>query len=606
MKSWTARGRSGAVEGRTSEPTPRFGLSTKIILFLAAVLIPLAGLTWVISVQAVQASMSDEFTSKGTAIAASLASSGVDLILTRNASTLQALVDQFAVISGVAYVMVYDTDRTLIAHTFSALVPSGIIDENLVPGSMAKQVREIVYADPVSGARREIIDIGLPILGGQLGTVRVGMDQAIITAAATRSGNHLLLVFAGGAVLAGLAGVIFARQITKPVAQVVTIARRVGQGDLTQLVPVTTRDEIGQLAQTFNQTIVRLRSQVQTEVERDHERESREKLQGNITRFLHIVMEISEGDLTKRGDVTADVLGNVVDAINVMVAEIAAIITGVRQAALRVESSSSRLIGATAHMTAGAQAQAREVMIVSSAVEELTHAVRQVAEIAEACARAAGRALEAAQKGDEAVRESLDGMQRARAEVQTIAKKIKSLGDRSLEISEIVTTIDEIAAQTNLLALNAAIEAAGAGEAGARFAVVADEVRKLAERCAKATRDIAALIKKVQGETQDAVAVVERGTQEVETGYRVTVQAGKSLAEIAAVSQTSAELAQDISLATQRQVKSAEGVVVAVQSIAAVAVQTEQGAMQSRKIVEELGGIADELRSSFVRFKLAD
>jgi twitching motility protein PilJ len=519
---------------------------------------------------------------------------------------VQALVDQFAAISGVAYVMVYDANKKLIAHTFVPIVPPGIVEENLVPGSVAKRVQEISYADPASGVRRNIIDIGVPMLGGQLGTVRVGMDQAVITAAAMRSGNLLLFLFAAAAVLAGLAGIIFARRITRPVAQLVTVARRVGQGDLTTLVPVTSRDEVGQLARTFNQSIVRLRALMQTEAERDRERASREELQRNITGFLSTVVEITDGDLTKRGTVTADALGNVVDAINVMVGEIAGIMVGVRQAALRVESSSHRLINATGHMTAGAQAQAREAMIVSGAVEELTGSVRRVAEIAEASAQAARRVLVAAQKGDEAVRESLEGMQRTRTEVQAIARKIKSLGDRALEVSEIVTTIDEIAAQTNLLALNAAIEAAGAGEAGTRFAVVADEVRKLAERCTKATRDISALIKRVQGETQDAVAVVERGTQEVETGYRVTVQAGKSLAEIAAVSQTSAEMAQDISVATQRQVKSAEGVVVAVQSITAVAVQTEQGAMHSRKVVEELGGVAAELTSSLVRFKLAE
>src|SRR5439155_25223071 len=137
---------------------------------------------------------------------------------------------------------------------------------------------------------------------------------------------------------------------------------------------------------------------------------------------------------------TADVLGNVADAINVMVAEIAAIIGGVRQAALRVESSSSRLINATGHMVAGAQAQTREVMIVSSAVEELMSSVRGVAEIAAASAQAAQRALVATEKGDEAGRESLEGMQRTRAEVQAIARKNKSLGVRALEVSEIVTT----------------------------------------------------------------------------------------------------------------------------------------------------------------------
>jgi twitching motility protein PilJ len=244
-------------------------------------------------------------------------------------------------------------------------------------------------------------------------------------------------------------------------------------------------------------------------------------------------------------------------------------------------------------------------MSVASAVEELTVSVKQVAEIAEASARAARQALEASQKGDQAVRGSLEGMQRIRGEVQTIAKKIKSLGDRSLEISEIVNTIEDIASQTNLLALNAAIEAAGAGEAGLRFAVVADEVRKLAERSAKATKDIASLIKTVQTETHEAIVVMEQGTNEVETGFRITVQAGESLKDIAQISQKSAELANDISLATQQQVRGADGVATAVQSIAGVAVQTEQGVLQTRKTVDQLARLAEELRASLSRFKLA-
>src|SRR4029079_2994921 len=98
---------------------------------------------------------------------------------------------------------------------------------------------------------------------------------------------------------------------------------------------------------------------------------------------------------------------------------------------------------------------------------------------------------------------------------------------------------------------------------------------KLAERCAKAAKDIVVVIKAIQTETHDAVVAMEEGTREVEQGYRVTVQAGASLQAIAEVSQRSAELAQDISFATQQQVRGAESVSTAVQSIAGVAVQTE-------------------------------
>ena len=189
----------------TKQRKARFGLPLKIFMFLAVTLVPLAAITWWVSVQELRKSMTSEFTTKGSAIARSLASSGVDLLLTRDASTVQAIVDQFAAIPGVAYVMVYDPKKTLVAHTFAPLVPSGIVEMNVVPGETAQQIRDVEFADPVSGKSRQIIDIGVPVLAGQLGTVRVGMDKAIIEAAAIRAGKDLLLVFGGVSVAAVLA-----------------------------------------------------------------------------------------------------------------------------------------------------------------------------------------------------------------------------------------------------------------------------------------------------------------------------------------------------------------------------------------------------------------
>ncbi|HEV8584878.1 MAG TPA: methyl-accepting chemotaxis protein [Methylomirabilota bacterium] len=583
----------------------RFGLLPKIIVFLAVVLIPLAAVTWYVSVRTLRERMTDEFTSKGTAIANSLASSGVDLILNRDASTVQALIDQFVSIGGVAYVMVYDPQKTLIAHTFHPIVPPDLIDKNLVPGETSKQVREIHYTDPVTGAPRSIIDVGVPMLAGQVGTVRVGMNKAIIDGAAGQSGWFLFAVFGGVAFLAVAAGAVFARRLTRPIGDIVRAAEQVGRGDLTHTVKVRSRDEIGQLARTFNDTVTRLRSQVLTEAERDEEKKRREDLQKNIATFLETVTQISQGDLRKRGDVTPDILGNVVDAVNLMVEEIGALLADVRHAALRVSASAGDMLSATDQMASGAEKQAREATVVSREVETMSRSVQLVASNAASAATAAGQTLEAATRGETSVRDSLAGMQRIRGEVQVISKRIKSLGDRSLEISEIVDTIEEIASHTNLLALNAAIEAAGAGESGVRFAVVADEIRKLAERAAKATKDIAARIRAVQAETQEAVVAMEEGTREVEAGYAVTIRAEESLKSIAGISKTSAELAEEISTSSQQQVRGADGVVRAMRSIADVAVHTEQAVLQTRRTVDDLVKLADELTRSLARFKLA-
>ena len=583
----------------------RFGLLAKITVFLAVVLVPLAVVSWMVAYRSLQDSLTREFTEKGSAIATSLASSATDLIANRDASTVQTRADEFARISGVAYVIVYDPQGTFVAHTFGPVVPKGLVEKNVVPGHATRpQVQQVAYADPRTGGERDVVDIGMPVRGGKLGTVRVGMDKAVVSATALQAGNFLLLVFGGIAAAALLAGVIFAQRITRPVNALMAGAERVGRGDLSQLVPVTSRDEIGQMTLTFNESIVRLRALVQTEADRDEERRKREDLQQNIIKFLDTAVEIGKGDLTRRGEVTWDVLGNVVDAINLMVEEIATVVGDVREAALRVTAGSQDTIKLTGELSVASQAQTRDAASVTHSMSDVMTSVRQVAASADQSAQAAHQVLQAASKGEEAVRNSLASMQQIRSEVQTISKKIKSLGDRSLEISDIVNTIQDIAAQTHLLALNASIEAAGAGEAGLRFSVVADEVRKLAERATQATRDIGTLIKGVQVETQEAVVAMESGTREVETGYEVSLRAEEALQEIGKISQSSSELAAEISRASQQQVRGAEAMAGAVEAIAGAAVKTEQGVQQSRTNVEQLSRLAEELTVKLSRFKL--
>jgi methyl-accepting chemotaxis protein len=366
------------------------------------------------------------------------------------------------------------------------------------------------------------------------------------------------------------------------------------------------------LCENNRRVVLQLRSQAQTEAERDEarrrreeERQKREELQHNVSRFLTVATDIARGDLTKRGEVTADELGSVVDAINVMVSEIGAIIQEARDAAQHVSTSAGAMIYTMERSTAGAQGQTREAMEASNAMEELALSVRQVAENAEASANAARLTLESAQKGGDAVRDTMTGMERIRTEAQTISKRIKTLADRSLQVSTIGTTIEDLAKQTNLLAVNASIEAADAGVPGRRFAAVANEIRMLADRAGSEAKDIVALISTMQAETQAAVVAVEQGTTEVEAGYRLAVQTGNRLGDIGAISHESSDLAQHISQATQHQVRSVNSAAAAVQSIANVAGEMEKGLREARKTVDELGQVAEKLMAALSRFRLA-
>ena len=250
-----------------------------------------------------------------------------------------------------------------------------------------------------------------------------------------------------------------------------------------------------------------------------------------------------------------------------------------------------------AQMASGAQAQSREAMQRDRLVEALTPLGAPRGRTRRGLrARRHARRWRRPSKGEQAVRDSLDGMQRIRGEVQAISKKIKSLGDRSLEISEIVNTIEEIASQTNLLALNAAIEAAGAGEAGLRFAVVADEVRKLAERVG-------------QGHQGHRVPHQERAGRDPGGGGRDGGGHPGGRGRLPGHRPGRREPAGDRRRSrrsppswprTSRtrprsRCAAPRACGLAVQSIAGVAVQTEQGVLQTRKTVDELVRLAEEL-----------
>src|SRR5262249_56604574 len=134
--------------------------------------------------------------------------------------------------------------------------------KTVAPGNVSRQPREIESQPPARRSTRSIIDVGVPMAAGKLGTVRVGMDRTLIDQAAAASGRRLLLVFGGVAVLAVLLGAILAQKITRPIAQLVAAARRGGEGDLRETVSVTSRDQIGELAHPFNDPHFPLRSPV--------------------------------------------------------------------------------------------------------------------------------------------------------------------------------------------------------------------------------------------------------------------------------------------------------------------------------------------------------
>jgi methyl-accepting chemotaxis protein len=435
--------------------------------------------------------------------------------------------------------------------------------------------------------------IGLAYSAGRHSGGATIFDFATLPAAASGA------VVGAVALTLGISIILFWRLgggLSEPLKELSQFSERLAVGDPRARADVSARNELGYIADNLNRAVAKVAKAASNQ-------ESSDALQRSITELLAVINQVARGDLSLRGKVTNDALGNVADSVNYMLDSFTKVLERVRKAAMEVTACSNNILVAADEMQAGATQQDQEITNTSSAVEELTVSMKQVSNNAEASAEAARRALDAAEQGNRAVRDTLEGMQRIRSSVQATAKKIKSLGDRSLEISEIINVINDITEQTNLLALNAAIEAARAGEAGRGFAVVADEVRKLAEHSRSATKDIAALIKAIQAETNEAVVVMEEGTKEVESGATLADQAGRALDAISNVVRQSAELVQEISLASKQQVRGTEGVAHAMQIISSITRQTSQGTRGTVATVSQLVKLSDQLNDGLAQFR---
>jgi twitching motility protein PilJ len=327
--------------------------------------------------------------------------------------------------------------------------------------------------------------------------------------------------------------------------------------------------------------------------------------QAAILRLMNELQTVAEGDLTQEATVTEDITGAIADSVNYTVEELRLLVGSVQNTVTRVAQTTSQVENTSTELLAASTEQLREIRETGQSVLDMASRINVVSSQAQESAAVARNSLKAAELGLSAVQNAIGGMNSIRDQIQETSKRIKRLGESSQEIGEITELISDITEQTNVLALNAAIQAASAGEAGRGFSVVAEEVQRLAERSADATRQISALVKAIQTDTQDAVAAMERSTQGVVEGARLSDNAGTALSEIDRVSRQLADLIEQISTSASREAVSANEVAGNIQHIFAVTEQTGEGTRSTANQVRELSRMAEELRQSVARFKIA-
>ena len=341
------------------------------------------------------------------------------------------------------------------------------------------------------------------------------------------------------------------------------------------------------------------------ELQRQEGKRVNDANQAAILRLMNELQTVAEGDLTQEATVTEDMTGAIADSVNYTVEELRSLVANVQSTATRVAQTTSKVETTSTELLATSTEQLREIRETGQSVLDMAARINDVSAQAQESASVARQSLQAAESGLTAVQNAIGGMNSIRDQIQETSKRIKRLGESSQEIGEITELIADITEQTNVLALNAAIQAASAGEAGRGFSVVAEEVQRLAERSGDATRQIAALVKAIQTDTQDAVAAMERSTQGVVEGARLSDNAGTALSEIDSVSRRLADLIEQISSAASKEADQANEVASNIQHIFAVTEQTGESTRSTANQVRDLARMADELRQSVARFKIA-
>jgi twitching motility protein PilJ len=373
---------------------------------------------------------------------------------------------------------------------------------------------------------------------------------------------------------------------------------KVAEGDFTARSQLDTGDELGILAQAFD-NLLDERVATQSKVEKENE-----QLNESIITLMASVAQLSQKDLTVKVEVAEDVTGPVSDAVNLMTTETTKVLTRIRDVAQEVEETANTVRGQAEKVT---QVAGQERKLVQDSSDELRKAGITMAQLAKEAKKANGMAdsaMQYTQNARESVSSTVGSIEQIREIIRETEKRIKRLGERSQEITSAVNLINTIAERTHILALNASMHAASAGEAGRGFAVVADEVQRLAESSRGATSDIASMVNAIRVETADTVDTMNRVIAQVADGTRLAQEAGERMGETETTTADLVAAVGEIASAAERQARSVLELTKRSQSIVKSTEQTSQELKEQSVYTINLVEYSKTLRESVGVFKL--
>lgn len=337
------------------------------------------------------------------------------------------------------------------------------------------------------------------------------------------------------------AALFIANLLRKQIAEVGIGISSAGKGDLTTRIKVTSSDEIGQMANEFNDFL-----------------ETQQALIGHISESVD-----------------------------------------------QVAQSADRLTGITVENDKLIEEQHVATDYVASAINEMTASVKEVAQNAKDAAEAAQGADNHANEGNMLVQDTVSAIHSLSRDVENSTNVTHQLEEDSESIGSVLDVIKGVAEQTNLLALNAAIEAARAGEQGRGFAVVADEVRTLASRTQESTNEIENMIESFKGRSKEMVSTMQTSQEMAKDTVKQAGSAGDSLSSITEMVASISAMNTEIDIAAKEQTKVTDEINQTINRISDIASRSSESAKQTSLASDQLASLASDLTTKVSRFKIA-
>ena len=371
-----------------------------------------------------------------------------------------------------------------------------------------------------------------------------------------------------GLIMGLLLGYVISQYILKSVRTLLIATRTIGKGDLTKEVAISSKDEIGELAMSFNQMILSLREM--------------------IIQFRKSSDDIIEASKT---------LSTFVQDINFTAEEVAVISTQISK---------------------GAEKQSHLMDNTFAIMKRMADLIQVVAEKSQVAAESAQRAGETAKSERESLEKTREELEKVFSKIESSASLIRNFGEKIQKITKIADIITGIAEQTNLLSFNAAIEATRAGESGKGFSIVADEVRRLAEKAKGYAEDITSIIDAIKKDNLIISSSLDAQTEGVSFGRTAVGAAVSGLVDIMGKIIVMVDDIKEISSITQQQKQDAQLVVQDMGNVAKLAEEyvcaTDETAKVAASQVESmnrmvsstknLSEISDRLKNAALKFKL--